>query len=316
MKREAAKKVASLLLEETHLRDGEISSRLKLATSESYWKELNPSLSIAGSGPTQVVEATAVEAEQVTQLQQQFLRQGYFKTEPVLAEPLLGIMRDCVETVRRENWPATFAYVYDEFWAVARVLSVARLLSRLLGSEYRQTSNIWTHYVPPRGGASGFKPHIDNPGFPHRLTLWISLSDATLDNGCIYVIPRDLIPTGIGEAFVNSATLERDQVAALLQGSRAIPTRAGEISGWDFDVIHWGSINRAGRPRISISMEFVGQDAETTDYDLPLLDVGASQPTMAQRLNAIGKALLAYDRFEPAAARYSEFARRLLHEIA
>src|SRR5439155_714271 len=67
------------------------------------------------------------------------------------------------------------------------------------------------------------------------------LSDATLDNGCIYLIPRDLIAAETAEAFIRTQTVGFAELAELLQGSRALPARAGSVLGRDYPLIHWGA---------------------------------------------------------------------------
>src|SRR5439155_11077396 len=126
-------------------------------------------------------------------------------------------------------------------WAVARVPSLVRLLSGALGEGYRQVSRVWLHHVPPRNAASGWPPHFDGYRRANRLTVWVPLTDATLDNGCIYLIPRNLIPAGTAAAFAGAGGLGVPDVQALLQASRAVPTPVGTVVGWSFDVLHWGA---------------------------------------------------------------------------
>src|SRR5207244_2616081 len=109
----------------------------------------------------------------------------------------------------------------------------------------------------PTPGASGWPPHCDDANRPNRVTVWIPLSDATLDNGCMYVVPRD------------RAAADAD---ARLQACRALPAAAGSILGWNFDVLHWGSTcTRPGEPRIAISQEFIAPGAATAADELPLV---------------------------------------------
>jgi hypothetical protein len=101
----------------------------------------------------------------------------------------------------------------------------------------------------------------------------------------------------------------------MLQGSRALPARAGSVLAWDFQVIHWSSLcNGAAEPRMSLAVELIGAAAQPADSERPLLDL-ASLPPFEERLRAIAKGILSYQRFEPAALRYVGLARRILERL-
>jgi hypothetical protein len=141
------------------------------------------------------------------------------------------------------------------------------------------------------------------------------LSDATLDNGCIYVVPRDLVSREIASGFSNMRTISSADASALLQSSRALPAKAGSILGWDYTLIHWGSkCGWPGHPRISIAVTFIASDTEPTTREPPLLDGSGTPPNFAQRLHLIGKGIQTYQRREPLMIRYQEIAQRLLQQ--
>jgi hypothetical protein len=67
---------------------------------------------------------------------------------------------------------------------------------------------------------------------PAILNVWIPLNDAALDNGCMYVVPREF-----GTDFVNPDTKEvmRGQPSKIyfpLHGVRALPAPAGFLIAW------------------------------------------------------------------------------------
>jgi hypothetical protein len=306
---------ARQLFAQTCLQDDEINARLDQTMALEYWGEMNPSLSVGMPGASSLVEKHAIASRSRNELSRRFFTEGYFQTEPIFSVPLIESMRTGIEVLRQEGWPPVFSFVYDEFWRISRGPSLQRLLSMMLGAEYRQTSNVWTHYVHSEGRGRGFQPHTDDRDSSNRLTVWISLTDATLENGCMYLIPRNINPQMSGERYSGSDTFNKSEVRTLLQGSLALPVQAGTVLGWDSDVIHWGSLYRLGSPRISISMQFIGEHLDPAAYELPLLDVGSSVPTFAQRLHAIGSGILAYHTHEPGTGRYLEFARRLLDSV-
>jgi hypothetical protein len=299
---------------ESTLSEAEVESYLQHALDPAYWQRLNPDLSIGARRSADRLEvAPLAPAETTTQLAK-LRREGYFQTPPVLVPEILGRMRHAITNLRREHWPAVFAYVYDEFWEVVRSPSIVRLASDFLGSGYRQNSRIWAFYVAPSRGARGWHPHADT-GDKSRLTVWVPLSDATLDNGCMYVVPRDRLSDDLRGDYHALDNITHAQLNRLLQSSRALPTPAGAFLGWDHELIHWGSVS-AGHvePRISLAMEFAAPDAVTTADESPLFEM-ASVPPFVDRLRAIARGLRIYSSYEPANIKYQELGPRLAERL-
>jgi hypothetical protein len=303
------------LLERTRLQPDEVATYLTNALARGYWEQLNPALSV-GEGAARLVEATPIDPRRHDELVRRVADEGYFQTEPVLVAPAVERMRRCVEVLRREGWPPAFSFVYDEFWLAARAPSLVRLLSAVLGPGYRQIPHVWTHYVHPSRQASGWPPHVDGPGRSNRVTVWVPLTDATLENGCMYLIPRDRTPPRVAKDFARCEGVDRTELKALLHGARALPARARAALGWAFDVIHWGSpCAGPGEPRISFSQEFIAGNVSPGEDERPLLEVHASLPTFARRLHTIGRAVVAYEPFEPLLVRFVEMARQLVTKV-
>jgi hypothetical protein len=299
------------LLEHTRLSEGQVASRLEQARSVAYWEGLNPSPSVGRSGAEGVRETKAISPRCRKRVVEQLVANGYFEIEPLFPGPMLRRMRACIEVLKRSDWPPVFCFVHDEFWQITRVPSLVRVLSDVLGPGYRQIPHIWSFYVAATPGAAGWPPHTDRCGRANRnsrLVVWVPLSDATLDNGCMYVIPR----WRIEQQFPEMETISAADAKAVLQASRALPARAGSVLGWDFRLIHCGSVcGLKGDPRVSISVEFIGAEAEPQRDELPLLDAPSDLPMFAQRIRVIARAILAYQKFEPLMIRYGELAERL-----
>ena len=101
----------------------------------------------------------------------------------------------------------------------------------------------------------------------------------------------------------------------MLQGARALPARAGSILAWDFQVVHWSSFcDGAVEPRMSLAIEIIGPTAQPTEGELPLFELD-SLPPFEERLRAIAKGVLSYQRFEPLTLRYMSLARRMLDKL-
>jgi hypothetical protein len=310
VKKEVQTKLAWQMLESARLTGSEVNALLDQALNPDYWRHLLPALTV-GATECEICEAHSLDPSEVTKLVDKFETEGYFRTGPVLPLSLMERMRTCVERLRKENWPLVFAFVFDEFWMAIGTASLQRLLAALLPRGYKQNSAIWTYYVAARTGAKGWTPHIDGGG-QNRLSVWLPLTDATLDNGCMYVVPKNLIPHSLPADYMKWETIERSELDRLLQCSRALPAEAGALLGWDHNLIHWGSISSgSGTPRISIAVEFLGADATPSNYDRPLLDT-ASLPPFKQRLYIIGKCILDYEKFEPLMIRFDEVGKRLI----
>jgi len=303
------------LLERARLPQKEVEIRLKKAWNPSYWRALNPQLSIDSSVAPETLERVSLDVSELQKLGGKYRQEGFFQTEPILAPLALERLRECVEVLKRENWPPVFAFIYDELWLATRTHSLMRLLGDILGQGYRQTSHVWCHYVHQGRGEGGWPPHVDGFREEKRITVWIPLSDATLDNGCIYVVPRDLVSREIANGFLNTGTISSADASALLQASRALPAQAGSILGWDYTLIHWGSkCGSPGNPRISVAVAFIASDTEPSTREPPLLDGSGTPPNFAQRLHLIGKGIQTYQKREPLMIRYQEIGQRLLQQ--
>lgn len=303
----------SHLLEEMRLPKSELGERLEQALDPSYWKELNPALSIKSVGSNAITDVTATGLEE-RELAEKFSSEGYFQLGSVLSDADIGPLRDGIEVVKRAGWPPVFAFVYDQLWLAGRAPSLLRLVSAILGPGYKQSSNLWAHYVNPKKDATGWPPHADHYDSPDRVTVWIALNDATLDNGCLYLIPKDRIPQRIVETLYGpQGSVPVDDVRVMLQSALALPVLGGTVIGWQHDVIHWGSCHRGEQeePRISISQEFIGPSVKPGEDEL-VLDVQSGLPTFEQRLYAIAAEILAYQSVEVLLIRYLDLARRLL----
>jgi hypothetical protein len=155
---------------------------------------------------------------------------------------------------------------------------------------------------------------------PAILNVWIPLNDATLDNGCMYVVPRefdaDFTRTDNHHAHMNpAAEVQRGKSSKIqfpLHGVRALPAPAGSLIAWYGNTIHWGSScsRYAKVPRKSIALTFrrgdikVGagvlepDDAPRVHRPSPPITITqACAMTPAMRLALISRSLLLYNQW-------------------
>ena len=167
----------------------------------------------------------------------------------------------------------------------------------------------------------------DHHSSPAVLNVWIPLNDATNDNGCMYVVPRefdsDFARTDGHHAHMNPATEVQRGVSSKihfpLHGVRALPAPAGSLIAWYGNTIHWGSScsKYAKDPRKSIALTFIRSDcnalssSNTTttknnenenesrihNPSPPISITQAAAMTPEMRLSLISRSLLIYNQW-------------------
>jgi hypothetical protein len=308
---EKLKTIVEKLLLQSVLSEGEINELFQKATNRCYWQNLCPEMGVVGAQSLANLEGAALSADDEARALAHLAKHGYFRLPPLVQPAAIARMCSSVEAVRNARWPSVFTYVYDEFWAIFRTASIARFLSRQLGAGYLQNSNVWTYHVAPREHASGWPPHVDNPNSAGRLTLWIPLSDANIDNGCMYVIPQDRIPSSLPTCYQDWKSISGEELATLLHNVRPLPAAPGSVLGWNHALVHWGgqATDLGDCPRISIAVEFLHEDTrpgrEESVFDLNL-------PSFSTRIRVIGEMILQYKKLEPIVLRYRDLATKLI----
>jgi len=289
----------------------EIAALASRAREAAYWAALAPDLPIGEPAPPDA----GVDDDRASVIAAQLRRDRYFKTDRILSQAALATLNRAVDAVQADGWPPVFALVYDCLWTCARHPVISRVAAAHLGANYRQIPHVWVHVVPARAGALGWMPHFDGLR-PRRLTVWIALTDATVDNGCMHIISPDSLPESFRTMDVEATIVMRD-VQRAMHATRALPVPAGAMLGWDFDVLHWGG--RAAAPhaeRRSISLEFLAGDETPRSDEDSLIDPAASLPPFAARLSVIARALQAYAAREASLRRFRALVPKLLDSIA
>jgi len=291
----------------------EVARRLALARDADYWRRIVPGSSLEAHEVGDTLDASRTTSSDEIETDRaiaQFREEGYFQPSPLLAGQDVDALNRAVNGVVAEGWPPVFAWVFDAFWRCARLPRLARVLESQLGAGYRQIPHIWTHIVPAVEGSGGWPPHFD--GFAGgRASIWVALTDATLENGCIHLVPPRLLPAAFRQAKVDS-TLSTADVVQALRSVRALPARAGTALGWGFDVYHWGgTCVRSSSARRAISLEFVAAHQTPAPDETPLISLTGPLPDFTARLQLIARAILEYEKFEPGLVRLRPVAEAL-----
>jgi hypothetical protein len=299
--------VMSRLLQNATLSDAEVQARLTQAFTADHWRSLAPDAHVCAEAPP-ATDGVSVDVNPALAL---IAEDGYFVLRRVVPEELLRRTNAAIDQLRSAGWPPLFAWVYDETWLCTRVPSVVAVVEGALGRNAVLTSQVFTHVVPAIGGSAGWGAHVDAPG-GGRLTVWIALTEANLDNGCMHVVRRRQAPANCNDRVLGATDWAQPEVLSLLHGVRALPAAPGDAMGWASDVIHWGgrTVNPQSERR-SLSFEFISADKIPTPNEVPVHAFSDPLPTLEERLSAIAGAILQYDRFEPLIARFKGLAQAI-----
>ena len=312
----ARRAVVEQLLVDHQLDQGAVEERVRCCASAGYWTSLCPGLSI-GARATPLEEVTSGPGAS-SDAARHIRGEGYGTVPVFLPRPVLARMNGAIEAVNAAGWPSVFAWVFDDFWSAARTTAVRSLLDAALGPGAWQVPHVWVHVVPAVGGARGWGPHKDGGlarGSRAHLSVWIALTDAHVDNGCIYVLPRSAAAAWLVDRDWSSGVMPVADAVRLVSAVRALPAAAGSALAWDFDLLHWSGVRTGdGGPRRSLSLEFIGAEADPAPDEHPLIVCGGGDPlpTFAERLTSIAQGIVQYGKHEPGVQRFRPLADRLL----
>lgn len=311
-KLEAGKVLLKALLEKKTFSEEETSWRIEKARSQEYWRKLNPQLNICANLKFDDFEPDSLGQADIDDMLTKLGRDGYFATKgPLIRGEVTARMLLGVENLRKAGWHEVWAFVYDEFWQVTRTPSMLRLLSTHLGKGFMAMPHVVVHYVYPEKG-SGWSPHVDFSDRDDRFTVWFPLSDATIDNGCIYIIARHRVSEELLNKWLNMEDLSHREVKTLLQGTHALPVPAGSILSWKGDVIHWGTMSSKNvEPRVSLSVVYIKENTPPLPDEVPLLSP-VEIPDFPTRLMAVAKAIKYYKIHVLSLNKFSVIGHELL----
>lgn len=228
--------------------------------------------------------------------------EGYCGMGQLCSEEERQQLVDLFTKLHQMKLPMVFAFVYDLLWE--KLFTVGLSIAASIEDELVALPAFWAWYVDPQKGAAGWPPHrdrgnhaLDSNGKVLCYNSWFALTDATPDNGCMYVLPKDL-----DEHYGISQTADCE-----LQSIRALTTTAGQGWVWDQGIYHWGgrATPFAQHPRLSCALEFQLASAPTMGAPLLQLDRIPSYP---QRLHLIMSQLLQYKKLANAKKKLLAYA--------
>jgi hypothetical protein len=230
-----------------------------------FWKELCPKLTIAESD--QSVSPPNIDTENV---KDRIINDGYFHVPFESWDLPLDEMVECIEKLKKLDMQPVWCFMYDEFWLLTT--KIHGYIKCVLGENYHKLPDLWAWHVDPSKEERGWKIHRE--GYPHSalddetpktLSIWIPLTDATAENGCMCVVPKPNDPGFDAEAEFYYADWQEhfyDNSKIMLEA------KAGDLLGWHPHLLHWGkpSTNKNASPRISVSAEFVSDRVDDDTF--------------------------------------------------
>ncbi|MEM7269608.1 MAG: phytanoyl-CoA dioxygenase family protein [Pseudomonadota bacterium] len=218
---------------------------------------------------------------------EQFQQQGFLTYPDALAAEELSTLRGACDTLLEEpvddgggekhrigkgEARRFLAHRHEEFPNVEALLvssKIGAVVNECLGGD---SSYLFNEQFVVKGAGKGasFAWHQDSAyvGFDHAayLTVWIALDDATEDNGCVYLIPRDL------EAQPEIDPHEWDENGNELNGyfgkesGKPMLASAGDIVTFSSLTLHRSGPNITSQPRRAYVCQYTAEpliDPET-----------------------------------------------------
>ena len=203
--------------------------------------------------------------------QRRLLQEGYF-TADLNVDHLSSRLAQGIAKLRAAGFPASFILMFDEAWELSA--KIDSKMGPLTGNTNNGDMLAWD--IDPNRNEVGFSPHRDRQpenialsfhanGMPKYSTAWVALTDATPENSCLYVIPKEFDP-----GYMTGDLDSIDPLRRCLpnkhgyQNIRALPVPSGTGIFFSHRILHWGSRGRRKypTPRMALSMA-----CSTNDYE-------------------------------------------------
>jgi hypothetical protein len=118
-------------------------------------------------------------------------------------------------------------------------------------------------YLPyHQDGGSQWKLSEDNGD--RFLTVWTAFDDATVENGCVQVVPGSH-KLGLLSERGHTITQEQERLHAPEEKSRYIELKAGEVFVMHNFLLHRSGVNRTDRPRWAFSVCYMSDSIRRVD---------------------------------------------------
>ena len=280
--------------------------------TSDYWSNLMPHLSVLKKTASKTSTSTSTPTSTTIDHTRRLLNEGYFTTQLNLPPTLPAKLAQGITQLRNAGWPASFILMYDEAWELSN--SASQIMSNLTTNTNNGDMLAWD--IDPNRDEAGFSPHRDRqpiditssfhtnadtglPSMPKYSTAWIALTNATPENSCLYVVPKEYDP-----GYMTGDVDAMDPLQRCLpnkngyQNIMALPVNAGSGVFFSHRILHWGSRGRKGYaiPRMALSIACSTEDFEPSYFANPTEQL--PYPDLEVRLGLIcGQCICYHERF-------------------
>ena len=150
------------------------------------------------------------------------------------------------------------------FLTYARIPEILDMVEQTLGSDFALWNS--SFFAKPAFGGQATPWHQDGEYWPLRplatCTVWMAIDKATLDNGCLRLIPGSHKQQMLREHQINSSpdlTLNQELIATEFSKDEAVDLtlEAGQISLHDIYLVHGSEENKSPNPRRGMTLRYM-----------------------------------------------------------
>lgn len=251
---------------------------------QTFWNDLCFDLHVESADFIQTnIAPLDIDSDPIQVLIDQMKKGGHIHIHRANWPIWFSTLAQLVTKLHNASIPLNFAFVYDEFWLVLAKLHT--LTVRFLDENYLILPKLVTRFI--EADTTSVKTVTTNDinlssqaKLCQELSIWIALTDASVQNSCLYAIPSNRLTVKLNK---HHKTLEYNED---LQNVRALPTYAGGFIMWDQVTNIWESqpSKFATDPRISISFSVVRKNS-SNDNAIPM--DGKTIPSFNERIKLI-----------------------------
>lgn len=238
---------------------------LAIATqSPEFWRRLAPELTISDAQPTAAIEHSN---GQINREKMRLVNDGFVRLKQPGFKVKMDQISSAMDRIVNAGLPAAFIGVYDETWTI--IAQLQDVIDGMFDGKSAMVPDFWaSHTVSSASLTAGRKragKGIYEDGTPKNVTVWIPVTDATPENGCVYVVPA-------GQDR-NYGKPNPERADASLSGIRALSAQAGDALIWTGETYNWQARpDRHGDDGALMSLNWEFQCRETAPIDGLLVD--------------------------------------------